>query len=100
VEVPCVKRNALGTVQAMGASDLSLLEIESVVPMDEVVEAMMSISAKMSETIRETALGGLAVTKTGLALRKKMGLPPIPKKYLQVRSKKSGNGCNSCNGCG
>ncbi|MFH0820823.1 MAG: L-serine ammonia-lyase, iron-sulfur-dependent, subunit alpha [Candidatus Peregrinibacteria bacterium] len=93
VEVPCVKRNALGAVQAIGASDLSLLGVKSTVPMDEVVEAMMNIAEHMPETIRETALGGLAITKTGLAVRAKMGLRPIPKKYLSRRA------CKNCKGC-
>jgi L-serine dehydratase len=100
VEVPCVKRNALGAMHAMGASDLSLLDVKSFIPMDEVVEAMMRISANMSETIRETALGGLAVTKTGLVLRKKMGLPPISKKYLKINRVGDRPKCQSCNGCG
>lgn len=82
VEVPCVKRNAIGACNAIGASDMSMLGVESVIPMDEVTEAMMNISQRMSETIRETALGGLAVTRTGLKLREKMGLPPVPQKYL------------------
>lgn len=81
VEVPCIKRNALYVNVAIGASDLSLLGVESYVSMDEIVEAMMNISKNMSETIRETALGGLAVTKTGIKIREKMGLKKLPKKY-------------------
>ncbi|MBI5411713.1 L-serine ammonia-lyase, iron-sulfur-dependent, subunit alpha [Candidatus Peregrinibacteria bacterium] len=79
VEVPCVKRNALAAMTAIGASDLSLLGVESFVPMDEVLQAMMSIASNMPEGIRETALGGLAVTPTGCALCRKMqGKPPSP----------------------
>ncbi|QQR83802.1 L-serine ammonia-lyase, iron-sulfur-dependent, subunit alpha [Candidatus Peregrinibacteria bacterium] len=100
VEVPCVKRNAIYVNVALGASDLSLLGVVSVIPMDQVVEAMMNISAHMSETIRETALGGLAVTKKGLELRKKMGLPPIPEKYLNRKIGAAPACRNKCNGCG
>ncbi len=92
VEVPCVKRNAIYVNVAIGASDLSLLDVESFVPMDEVVEAMMNIADNMWEGVRETALGGLAVTKTGLKVREKMGLKPIPKKY-QPKS------CGNCKKC-
>ena len=91
VEVPCVKRNAIGASVAIAASDMSMLGVESYVPMDEVVEAMMNISATMNESIRETALGGLAVTPTGLKVREKMGLPKVPEKYL--------NKCRGCTGC-
>lgn len=92
VEVPCVKRNAIFVNVAIGASDLSLLGVESYVPMDEVIDAMMNIADHMWEGQRETALGGLAVTPTGLKVRKKMGLKPIPKKYMMKC-------CLSCKGC-
>ena len=92
VEVPCVKRNAIGTSVAIAASDMSILGVESYIPMDQVTEAMMNIAGRMSETIRETALGGLAVTAKGLKVREKMGLPDIPEKYL--------NPCRNCKGCG
>jgi L-serine dehydratase len=59
--------------------------------MDEVVQAMMNIADLMSDRLRETALGGLAITPTGLKVREKMGLKPLPKKYL----KKCG-GCKRC----
>lgn len=96
VEVPCVKRNAIGATIAMSASDMSMLGVNSYVPMDQVVEAMMNISETMSETIRETALGGLATTPTGLRVREKMGLPPVPKEYLNRKSAKK---CGNCKGC-
>ena len=92
VEVPCVKRNAIGVTTAISASDLTLLGVESYIHMDEVVEAMMNIGEAMSETIKETALGGLATTQTGLKLRETMGLPKVPKKYLK--------NCKGCDKCG
>lgn len=74
VEVPCIKRNAIGAISAIGASDLVMAKITSFVPFDEVVLAMNDISKKMSPTLRETALGGLAITKTGNKVKKKLGL--------------------------
>ncbi len=64
VEVPCVKRNALGISHAMTASDMSLAGIKSVVPFDEVVLAMNNVAKSMGENIRETSRGGLAVSDT------------------------------------
>lgn len=75
VEVPCVKRNAIGTQAAIGASDMVIAGIESYIPFDEVIFAMNNIAKTMSPKIRETALGGLAVTKTGNMVKKKLGLP-------------------------
>lgn len=74
VEVPCIKRNALGTQVAIGASDMAIAGIESFIPFDEVVEAMKNIADIMSPKLRETALGGLAVTKTGNMIKKKLGM--------------------------
>lgn len=82
VEVPCIKRNALGTQHALGAADLALSGIVSFVPFDEVVEAMWNIGKLMSPKIRETALGGLAVTPTGMKIRKQLGLPALKKSAM------------------
>ena len=65
VEVPCVKRNAAGASTALMAADLALAGIKSRIPADEVLEAMYKIGLEMSTTLKETARGGLAITKTG-----------------------------------
>lgn len=75
VEVPCIKRNAIGCMAAIGASDMVMAGIKSYVPFDEVVKAMRDIAETMSPRIRETALGGLAITETGNRIKKKLGLP-------------------------
>lgn len=65
VEVPCVKRNAIGSGNALLAADMALAGIENVIPPDEVVEAMRKIGRSMPRELRETGLGGLAGTPTG-----------------------------------
>jgi len=77
VEVPCIKRNGIGAVFSMAASDMACMGIESFVPFDEVVRAMREVGDLMSPKIRETALGGLAMTPTGQAVAAKMGLLKI-----------------------
>ncbi len=68
VEVPCVKRNAAGAAQCFIAVDLALAGVESVIPPDEVIDAMASIGRRMDERFKETAQGGLAATPTGRKL--------------------------------
>lgn len=68
VEVPCVKRNAAGAAQCFIAVDLALAGVESVIPPDEVIDAMASIGKRMDERFKETAQGGLAATPTGRRL--------------------------------
>src|SRR5437762_3459895 len=65
VEVPCVKRNALFAVHGLTAAQLALAGVESVIPMDEIVEAMVRIGRALPRGLRETAEGGLATTVTG-----------------------------------
>ncbi len=68
VEVPCVKRNAMGASNAMTAADMALAGITSRIPCDEVIHAMFLIGQSMPSALRETAEGGLAATPTGRRL--------------------------------
>ncbi|MFC0470875.1 L-serine ammonia-lyase, iron-sulfur-dependent, subunit alpha [Halalkalibacter kiskunsagensis] len=68
VEVPCVKRNAMGASNALTASDMALAGITSRIPCDEVIGAMYAIGQTMPSALRETAEGGLADTPTGRRL--------------------------------
>ncbi len=65
VEVPCVKRNVTGAVNALASAEMSLAGIVSRVPPDEVIDAMREVGEKMDPTLRETGEGGLAGTETG-----------------------------------
>ncbi|PEF43876.1 L-serine ammonia-lyase, iron-sulfur-dependent, subunit alpha [Bacillus cereus] len=68
VEVPCVKRNAGGASNALIAADMSLAGIKSVIPCDEVINAMYRVGQMMPSALRETAEGGLAATPTARKL--------------------------------
>jgi len=68
VEVPCIKRNAMGVANAFTASELACAGIKSVIPADEVILAMKQVGQLMSTSLKETAEGGLAATPTGCRL--------------------------------
>ena len=72
VEVPCVKRNAMGASYAFIAADMALAGIESKIPVDEVIDAMYQVGTSMPTAFRETAEGGLAATPTGRRLSKEI----------------------------
>lgn len=72
VEVPCVKRNVMGAVNALTSADMVAAGITSRIPPDEVIDAMRSIGRSMNEDIRETGKGGLAGTPTGAAIKERM----------------------------
>ena len=65
VEVPCVKRNVIGAVNAVSAADMALAGITSRIPVDQVIDAMGDVGRRLPIEFRETALGGLAVTPFG-----------------------------------
>jgi len=72
VEVPCIKRNSFGAAQAILAADMALAGIESVIPVDEVIKAMGEVGHAMPVEMKETAMGGIAASKTGKMLEEKL----------------------------
>lgn len=72
VEVPCVVRNASAAAIANSSAQIAIADVSSVIPVDEVIEAMGEIGASMEDRYKETAQGGLAATRTGQAIARKV----------------------------
>ncbi|MGX8700773.1 L-serine ammonia-lyase, iron-sulfur-dependent, subunit alpha [Caproiciproducens sp.] len=72
VEIPCVKRNAMGVANAFVGAELALAGIRSAIPADEVIVAMKRIGDAMPRSLKETSEGGLAATPTGKRLKKEI----------------------------
>ncbi|HQQ82392.1 MAG TPA: L-serine ammonia-lyase, iron-sulfur-dependent, subunit alpha [Cyclobacteriaceae bacterium] len=72
VEVPCVVRNASAAAIANSSAQIALADVSSVIPVDEVIEAMGEIGASMETRYKETALGGLAATSTAQRIAKRV----------------------------
>lgn len=72
VEVPCVKRNVVGAVNAIACADMAVAGIRSKIPPDEVIDAMRDVGEAMPRTLRETGEGGLAATPTGQEIAVKL----------------------------
>ena len=85
VEVPCVKRNVIGAVNAIAAADMALAGIESRIPVDEVIDAMGEVGRRLPVEFRETALGGLAVTPTGRAVKERMASGGRKRRTLTIK---------------
>lgn len=68
VEIPCVQRNGTGAAVALAGAEMALAGVEFPIPFDEVVDAASQVGRSLPPSLRETALGGLAVTPTGRAL--------------------------------
>lgn len=72
VEIPCIKRNTVGAVNAVTAANMALAGIQNRIPADEVIDAMGEIGRTMPEALRETGRGGLAATPTAQRIRKEI----------------------------
>ena len=72
VEVPCVKRNVIGAVNALAAADMALAGIESRIPPDQVFDAMKEVGDKMAKELKETGEGRLAGTVAGREIAAKI----------------------------
>lgn len=69
VELPCVKRNAIGAGNALISADMALAGCVSKIPADEVISAMDKVGRNLPESLRETGIGGLAGTPTGQKIK-------------------------------
>jgi L-serine dehydratase len=76
VEVPCVKRNGSGAVIAFASAQMSLAGDRSIIPVDEVIDAMAEVGESMEDRYKETALGGIAGTPTAKAIEATVLLSP------------------------
>lgn len=70
VEYPCTFRNASGAINAILSADLAMAGIKSLVPFEEVCQALNDVGESMSFRLKETALGGIAATRTGERIKR------------------------------
>lgn len=85
VEIPCITRNGFHALTAMAAADMALAGVVSIIPPDEVIDAMESIGKELPPSLRETGIGGLAGTETGQAIKRQV----FGETSLEVASYKS-----------
>lgn len=69
VEIPCVKRNAIGAANALLSADMALAGLTNKIPADDVIDAMRRVGKSLPPSLRETGLGGLAATREGVKLK-------------------------------
>jgi len=84
VEVPCLGKNVIAASNALACANMALAGYDQVIPLDEVIETAQRVGDQLPRELRCTALGGLAITPTSLALEKKLADNPCRK------------GCRNC----
>ncbi len=65
VQIPCIERNAFGSVKAVNAARIALMEEgDHKVSLDKVIKTMLKTGKDMNTIYKETSLGGLAANVT------------------------------------
>ena len=72
VEVPCLGQKVLAASNALSCANMALANYDPVIPFDEVVETAQRVAGQMPRELRCTALGGLSISKTSLAIEEKL----------------------------
>lgn len=72
VEEPCIKRNAMGALNAVCCADMVLSGITMTIPFDEVVRAMYAVGRMMPNELKETSLGGIAACPAAKRVEEKL----------------------------
>jgi len=74
VEVPCLGRNLIASMNAVSSANVALSDFDCVIPLDEVIETMDRVGRAMPCELRCTALGGLSITKTSKEIEERLAL--------------------------
>ncbi|GAB1400725.1 L-serine ammonia-lyase, iron-sulfur-dependent, subunit alpha [Aminivibrio sp.] len=70
VEIPCIKRNGIGVANAFAAADMALSGLESAIPPDEIIGALVNTQELLPSELRGTMKGGLGSTPTAIRMKK------------------------------
>jgi L-serine dehydratase len=85
VEVPCLGKNVMAAANALACANMALAGFDPIIPLDEVIETAMRVAEQMPREVRCTALGGLSITPTSLALEQRLA---------ERRAAACGTGCH------
>lgn len=72
VEVPCLGKNVLASVNALTCANMVLGGVDPLIPIDEVIQSMYSVGIMLPRELRCTGLGGLSITKTAQEIKAKI----------------------------
>ncbi len=103
VEVPCIKRNSAGAVNAAASAQMAMAGIKSAIPVDEVIDSMRRIGNALPSSLRETSEGGLAVTESARKIAEQMGkkehISEEGRESSETRKNQAARDCAACQSC-
>ena len=74
VEAPCLGKNISAAVNALTSATMARAGFNALIPLDEVIETVSSVSKQMPSCVKCTGKGGLAMTKTACRLKEELKL--------------------------
>jgi L-serine dehydratase len=74
VEAPCLGKNVSAAVNALSSATMACAGYNALIPLDEVIETVSSVSSQMPTCNKCTGKGGLAITKTACQIKAKLAL--------------------------
>jgi len=77
VEAPCLGKNVSAAVNALSSATMVCSGYNALIPLDEVIETVSSVSLQMPTCVKCTGKGGLAITKTACAIKEQMKLKTV-----------------------
>ena len=72
VEAPCLGKNVSAAANALSSANMALAGFDPVIPLDEVIATARRVAGQMPRELRCTALGGLSITPTSLAIEARL----------------------------
>ena len=74
VEAPCLGKNVSAAVNALSSATMSCAGYNALIPLNEVLKTVSSVSSQMPTCVKCTGKGGLATTNTACAIKEKLAL--------------------------
>lgn len=74
VEAPCLGKNVSAAVNALSSATMACAGYNALIPLNEVIETVSSVSSQMPSCNKCTGKGGLAITKTACAIKEQLAM--------------------------
>ncbi len=72
VEVPCLGKNISAAINAYSSAIMAISGFDEVIPLDQVIQTVSRVGKSMPSCVKCTGKGGLSITDTSIALKRKL----------------------------
>ncbi len=72
VELPCIQRNVMAAANAIVSAEMALAGVDSVIPADEMIQALDEVGKLMHDSLKDTLGAGISNTPTARKIEAKL----------------------------